>query len=163
VSVTASTTLASFFDDIVDVISDGSTSFQNARAFVVDKLRLQSSAVPCFQIEPISLQTIGEQSGMNAMVLEYKIHAVVKVEMDYGKQPSQRLISDSIRSGEDLPKGAFPMALAIADRLRVMQGVGSGYDAQVLLRVEGGASDDLEGLTSAYAHFRTMIRINGDG
>ncbi len=161
-SVTASTTLETFFAALVTrIAAQLPATLASTRIYIVDKLRLQSSAVPSIQIEPVSLQIIGEQSGMNAMVLEYKIHAVVRVEFDLVDRETKRLLGDG--SAGTLPRGAFPLAFAVASGLKGWSMTNESSDSQVFLRVEGGAADDIEGLASAYAQFRTMIRIINDG
>lgn len=161
-SVTASTTLETFFAALATRINSQLTAaLSGTRVFVVDKLRLQSSIVPSIQIEPMSLQAIGEQSGMNAMVLEYKVHAVVRVEFDLGDRQTKRLLTDGTIGTN--PRGAFPLAFAVANGLKGWSMTNESSDAQVFLRVEGGMADDLEGLASAYAQFRTMLRVISDG
>lgn len=162
-SVTASTTLETFFAALsARIVAQLPATLAGTRAFVVDKLRLQSSAAPSIQIEPVTLQTIAENTSVNAMVLEYRVHAVVKVEFDLGKRETKRLLGDAATAGA-LPRGAFPLVVAIASGLSGWSITGGASDAQVLLRVEGGAHDDLEGLASASAAFRTMIRVMNDG
>lgn len=136
-----------------------SATIASTRIFVVDRLTLQSGVVPSIQIEPLSLAVIGENSGMNAMVLEYRIHAVVRVELDLGKRDAKRLLMDG--SAGILPRGAFPLAFEVAKTLAEFD-PSAGVDAQVLLRVENGQHDDVEGLASAFALFRTIIRTVSD-
>jgi len=131
----------------------------STRIFVVDRLTLQSGVVPSIQIEPLSLAVIGENSGMNAMMLEYRIHCVVRVELDLGKRDAKRLLMDG--STGNLPRGAFPLAFEVAKTLAAFD-PSTGVDSQVLLRVENGQHDDVEGLASAFALFRTIIRTVSD-
>jgi len=160
VSITTSTTLESFFASMVTRIqSQLPATIASTRIFVVDRLTLQSGVVPSIQIEPLNLTTIGENSGMNAMVLEYRIHVVVRVELDLGKRDTKRLLMDG--STGILPRGAFPLAFEVAKTLAGFD-PSTGVDAQVLLRVENGQHDDIEGLASAFAQFRTMIRTVSD-
>ena len=162
-SVTASTTLETFFAALsARIVAQLPATLAGTRAFVVDKLRLQSSAAPSIQIEPLSIQTIGEQSSVNAMTMEYKVHAVVKVEFDLGKRETKRLLGDAPGVGT-MPRGAFPLAVAVASGISGWAMTNASSSAQVLLRVEGGAHDDGEGLASAFAHFRTMLRVMNDG
>lgn len=162
-SISASTTLATFFGAIVTRLTGSlGVTIASGRIFVVDKLRLQSASVPNIQLEPISLTVLGEHAGVNAMSLEYKAHAVVKVEQDIGKRETRSLLADAPTVGV-LPRGAFPLALQVASTLQGWEPSSTWGDAQVLLRVEGGIQDDVEGLTTAYAQFRTMIRLMNDG
>jgi hypothetical protein len=163
VSITASTTLETFFGSIVTRLSSGiGVTFATGRIFVVDKLRLQNAPVPNIQLEPISLSTLGEYAGVNAMALEYKAHAVVKVEQDIDNRSTRSLLANAPMAGV-LPRGAFPLAVQIASTLQGWEPDATWGDAQVLLKVEGGIHDEVEGLTTAYAHFRTMIRVLNDG
>lgn len=132
------------------------------RIFVVDKLRFQNAPVPNIQLEPISLATLGEYAGVNAMSLEYKAHAVVKVEQDIDNRATRSLLANPPSVGV-LPRGAFALAVQVASALQTWEPDATWGDAQVLLKVEGGTHDEVEGLTTAYAHFRTMIRVLNDG
>ena len=159
-SITTSTTLETFFASMVTRIQTQlPASIASTRIFVVDRLTLQSGVVPSIQIEPLNLTVLGENSGMNAMLMEYRIHVVVRVELDLGKRDTKRLLTDG--STGVLPRGAFPLAFEVAKTLSAFD-PSAGVDAQVLLRVENGQHDDIEGLASAYAQFRTMIRTVSD-
>jgi hypothetical protein len=163
VSVTASTTLETFFAALsARIVAQLPATLAGTRAFVVDKLRFQSTAAPNIQIEPISLQTIGDQSSVNAMTLEYRIHAVVKVEFDIGKRETKRLLGDAPTAGT-MPRGAFPLVVAIASGVSGWAMTNASSSAQVLLRVEAGSHDELEGLATANAQFRTLLRVMNDG
>lgn len=161
-SISASTTLETFFAAVVTRLTAAmGTTIASGRIFVVDRLRLQNSAVPNIQLEPVSLVTLAEYSGTNAMALEYKAHVVVKVEQDIGKRETRSLLADAPTAGV-FPRGAFPIAMLVASTLQGWEPSATWGDAQVLLRVEGGTHDELEGLTTAFAHFRTMIRTMND-
>ena len=163
-SITASTTLEVMLNLIrvrLSYLFDPAAVTASNRVFVVDKLRLQDGAVPNLQIEPISLQAIAEYSSMNIMAFEYKVHAVVKVELDQGQRSQKRMIGDSPGGGA-YPKGAFKWATDVADRL-IGYKPNTGSESQVFLRLENGTHDDVEGLASAAAHFRTMVRLMADG
>lgn len=162
-SITASTTLETVLNLIrfrLTYLFDQSATTASERVAVVDKLRLQDSAVPNLQIEPISLQAIGEYASMNVMAFEYKVHAVVKVELDPGQRAQKRMIGDAPTGG--YPKGAFAWAVQVSDRL-IGYKPNTGSEAQVFLRLENGTHDDVAGLASAAAHFRTMVRLMADG
>lgn len=165
-SITATTSLEAVITLIRTRLSslftlDPNTATPVNRVFVVDKLRLQDAAVPNLQIEPLSLAAIAEYSSMNVMSFEYRVHAVVKVELDQGQRAEKRMVGNT-PVGENYPKGAFTWAVAVADRL-IGYKPNNGSDAQVFLRLESGQSDDVEGLASASAHFRTMVRLMTDG
>lgn len=164
-SITATTTIHTFFDLIKDrlasVLKSGDTTAKN-NIYVVDKLRLQNPAVPCIQIEPVSLGAIGEHSAMNVMSLEYRVHAIVKVEQDFGKGSEQAMLGEGTTTSGAAARGAFAMAVAIADRL-IGYKPNTGSESQVFLRLENGGNAELEGLTHASAYFRTMVRLFADG
>lgn len=132
------------------------------RVMIVDKLRLHDSAVPNLQIEPVSLQAIAEYSSMNIMAFEYKVHAVVRVELDMGNRSQKRMVGQVDLATDALPVGAFEWAIKVADRL-IGYKPNTGTESQVFLRLENGTFDDGAGLASAAAHFRTMMRLMADG
>lgn len=154
-----------FFDAIKDrlasVLKSTDTTAKN-NIFVVDKLRLQNPAVPALQIEPISLQSIGENSAMNAMHLEYRVHTVVKVEQDFGKGSEQAMLGEGATTSGAAARGAFALAVKVADTL-IGYKPNTGSEAQVFLRLENSGAHEMEGLTTASASFRTMIRLMNDG
>lgn len=157
-SITASTTLETVLNLIrfrLSYLFDTGASTASNRVMVVDRLRLQDGAVPNLQIEPLSLQAIGEYTSMNVMVFEYKVHAVVKVELDIGERSQKRMVGDS-------SKGAFTWAVRVADRL-IGYKPNDGSEAQSFMRLENGTHDDVAGLASAAAQFRTMVRLMNDG
>ena len=141
--------------------SDPAATVASNRVFVVDRLRLQDGAVPNLRIEPLSIQAIGEYSSMNVMAFEYKVHAVVKVELDQGQRAQKRMVGDKPVGGA-YPKGAFKWATDVADRL-IGYKPDNGSESQVFMRLENGTHDDVEGLASAAAQFRTMLRLMTDG
>ena len=98
---------------------------------------------------------------MNAMLLEYKVHAVVRVNLDLGKRETKTLLSDPISGGN--PRGAFPLVFAVASGIVGWAMENTSSDSQVLLRVDSGMMVDIEGLASASAQFRTLIRVISDG
>lgn len=162
-SITASTTLETVLNLIrvrLTYLFDPAAVTASNRVMVVDKLRLQDAAVPNLQIEPLNLSAIGEYSSMNVMAFEYKVHAVVKVELDQGERSQKRMIGDAPVGGN--PKGAFVWAVKAADRL-IGYKPNLGVDSQVFLRLENGTHDEVAGLASAAAHFRTMVRLMVDG
>lgn len=164
-SISDTTNLHNFFDAIKNrlahVLHSGDSVARN-NIFVVDTLRWQNSAVPALQVEPVSLVSIGEQSAMNVMVLEYKVHAIVKVEQDFGKGSEQAMLGLGPTTSGAAARGAFVLASAVADRL-IGYKVNDASDVQVFMRLERGENNDMEGLTSASAYFRTMIRLFSDG
>ena len=164
-SISANTTLMTFFDLIKDrlatVLKTGDTTAKN-NIFVVDKFRPQNPAVPAFQIEPLTLQSIGEQSAMNAMHLEYRVHAIVKVEQDFGKGSEQALLADGTTTSGAAARGAFALAVKAADRL-IGYKPNDACASQIFMRLENTGHMDLEGITTAAASFRTMIRLMNDG
>lgn len=162
-SITASTTLEAMLDLVrfrLTYLFNTSATEASNRVMVVDKLRLQDSAVPNLQIEPMNLSAIGEYTSMNVVAFEYKVHAVVKVELDMGERSQRRMVGDP--QYDIYPKGAFPWAVKVADRL-IGYKPNAGCESQVFLRLENGTHDEVAGLASAAAHFRTMIRLMVDG
>lgn len=162
-SITASTTLETVLNLIrvrLTYLFDPAAVTASNRVMVVDKLRLQDAAVPNLQIEPLNLSAIGEYSSMNVMAFEYKVHAVVKVELDQGERSQKRMIGDAPVGG--YPKGAFVWAVKAADRL-IGYKPNTGTEAQTFLRLENGTHDEVAGLASAAAQFRTMVRLMTDG
>jgi hypothetical protein len=158
VSITTTTTLETVLDLIrlrLTYLFDTQAATASNRVMVVDRLRLQDASVPNLQIEPLNLQAIGEYTSMNVMVFEYKVHAVVKVELDMGERAKKRMVGDS-------EKGAFAWAVRVADRL-IGYKPNTGSEPQSFMRLENGTHDDVAGLASAAAQFRTMVRLMNDG
>lgn len=151
-SITASTTLGAFFSAIAGRIAT-QLSYAGNRVFVVDKLRLQDSAVPNIQIEPISLSAAGDMSGLNVSLIDYRVHAVVKVEYDFAKRMTESLVDN---------KSAFLTANAAAEAL-IGYVPNSGSSEQVWMKLDAGTHDDLTGLVSASATMRSFVRIMADG
>lgn len=150
--ITATTTLGAFFSAIAGRVAT-QLSYAANRVFVVDKLRLQDSAVPNIQIEPVSLTALGDMSGLNGSAIEYRLHAVVKVEYDFAKRMTESLVDN---------KSAFLTVNAAAAAL-VGYVPNTGSSEQVWVRLDGGAHDDLTGLVSASATMRSFVRIMADG
>lgn len=162
-SITASTNLETVLELLrlrLTYLFDPAAVAAINRVMVVDRLRLQDTAAPNLQIEPLSLNAIGEYSSMNVMAFEYKVHAVVKVELDMGERSQKRMVGEGL--GGSLTKGAFPWAVRVADRL-IGYKPNNGSEAQVFLRLDNGTHDDVAGLASASAQFRTMVRFMADG
>lgn len=149
--ITATTTLGAFFSAIAGRVAT-QLSYASNRVFVVDKLRLQDSAVPNIQIEPVSLTALGDMSGLNGSAIEYRLHAVVKVEYDFAKRMTESLVDN---------KSAFLTVNAAAAAL-VGYVPNTGSSEQVWIRLDGGAHDDLTGLVSASATMRSFVRIMAD-
>lgn len=164
-TISATTNLNAFFGSLKNrlahLLHENDATARN-NIFVVDALRFQNTAVPALQIEPVSLVSIGEQSAMNVMVLEYRVHAIVKVEQDFGKSSDQAMLGLGPTSSGAVARGAFTLATAVADRL-IGYKVNDASEVQVFMRLERGENNDVEGLTSASAYFRTMIRLFADG
>jgi hypothetical protein len=150
--ITATTTLGDFFSAIAGRIAS-QLSLAGNRVFVVDKLRLQDSAVPNIQIEPVSLTALGDMSGLNGSAIEYRVHAVVKVEYDFAKRMTESLVDN---------KSAFLTANAAAAALKGYV-PNSGSSEQVWMKLDAGTHDDLTGLVSASATMRSFVRIMADG
>lgn len=150
--ITATTTLGAFFSAIAGRVAT-QLSYAGNRVFVVDKLRLQDSAVPNIQIEPVSLTALGDMSGLNGSAIEYRLHAVVKVEYDFAKRMTESLVDN---------KSAFLTVNAAAAAL-VGYVPNTGSSEQVWVRLDGGSHDDLTGLVSASATMRSFVRIMADG
>jgi hypothetical protein len=150
--ITASTTLDAFVTSIRTRLAT-QLSFAQNRVFLVDKLRMSDSAVPNLQIELMSLTAVADNTGLNVSTIEYKVHAVVKVEKDFGKSSTQRL-SDT--------KSAFLVARNAANALRLWK-PDTGSSNQVWTRLDSGSHDDAAGLASASASFRSFIRLMDDG
>jgi hypothetical protein len=151
-SITASTTLGAFFSAIAGRIAT-QLSYASNRVFVVDKLRLQDSAVPNIQIEPISLSAAGDMSGLNVSLIDYRVHAVVKVEYDFAKRMTESLVDN---------KSAFLTANAAAEAL-IGYVPNTGSSGQVWMKLDAGTHDDMTGLVSASATMRSFVRIMADG
>ena len=164
-SITASTTLQAFFTSIKNtlapVLHAGDTVAGNS-IFVVDRLRLQNMAVPCLQLEPVTITSMGENSGMNIVHFEYRVHAIVKVELDFGKGSEQALLAEGSTTSGAAARGAFALAVEVVSAL-IGTKPSAGSEVQVFMRLENGGGADLEGLTTASATFRTMLRLTNDG
>lgn len=153
-STSSATTIGAFFAAMAARLQ-GQTGLENYRCFVVDKLRLQESSIPNLQIEPVSMTVMGDETGLNIFVMEYKVHAVVKVEYDFADKQTQRLTK---ATGQ---KGAFQMAYDAAAALNKYEVTGS--ENQVFMRIDNGGVDDTMGLAYATATFRTFVRVMTDG
>lgn len=151
--ITTTTTLSAFFSSIATALATG-LSYSSNRVFVVDRLRLQDSAVPNIQIQPISLSAVGDQTGLNVCAIEYRVHAVVKVERDVANRMTESLVGG---------RSAFLVANSAANLLRGHVPTGAGASNQVFMRLENGEHNDVEGLSSASAVMRSYIRLNDDG
>ncbi len=150
-STTSTTTIGDFFKALATRLSSQMSVAAN-RCFIVDKLHLQDSAVPNFQIEPSSMIVMGDETGLNVFVLEYKVHAVVKVEYDFARRMTEKLVDN---------KSAFQEAFNAASALNKYEPTGA--ENQVFLRLENGNHDSQAGLTYATATFRTFLRVLADG
>lgn len=152
-NLSATTTIGAFFAALATKIKTDLlwTSAAN-RVFIVDKLRLQDSAVPNIQIEPISMVPLSENTGVDVCLVEYKIHAVVKVEYDMGGRMTERLVDD---------KSSFLTANTVVGILVAMADT-TTYSRQIFVRMDGGAHDDTLGLTTAAATFRCNVRTLND-
>lgn len=149
--LTATTTLAVFFNALASAIETGATLPDN-RVYVVDKLRLQDAAVPNIQIEPVSMVPLSPNTGVHVCLIEYKVHAVVKVEYDMGGRMTKRLVGT---------KSAFLNANFVTAILAAMADTTS-YSRQIFVRMDGGAHDDALGLTTAATTFQCHVRIQSD-
>lgn len=150
--ITATTTLGAFFSSIATQLSNQLSYAQN-RVFVVDKLSLQDSAVPNLQIQPMSMTAVANNTGLNVCDIQYRIHAVVRVERDFAKRQTERLIDD---------RSAFLVANSAANALRNFK-PNTGSSNQVFVSLEDGAYDELTKLGSASVTMRSYIRLNDDG
>lgn len=150
--ITADTTLAAFFGSIRTRLNS-QLAYATNRIFIVDKLRMTDAAVPNLQIEPVSLTAVGDNTGLNVCTLEYRVHALVKVERDFEKSSTERLVG---------PKSAFLIARNVANALRLWK-PDAGSTNQVFMRLDGGQHDDSAGLASASATFRCYIRLMDNG
>ena len=145
------TTLALFFDAVALAIETNASLAYN-RVYVVDKLRLQDAAVPNIQIEPVSMVPMSPNTGVHTCIIEYKVHAVVKVEYDMGGRMTKKLVGT---------KSAFLNANFVTAILAAMVDTTS-YSRQAWLRMDGGAHDDALGLTTAATTFQCHVRIQSD-
>ena len=152
-SITTTTTLQAFFSGIASTIATA-LAYSTNRVFVVDRLRLQDSAVPNIQIQPVGMSAVGDQSGLNVCAVDYKVHAVVKVERDFAQRATESLVG---------ARSAFFVANIAANALRLYTPAGSGASNQVFMRLEIGEHNESEGLTSACATMRSFVRLNDDG
>ena len=59
-------------------------------------------------------------------------------------------------------RGAFALAVEVVSAL-IGTKPSAGSEVQVFMRLENGGGADLEGLTTASATFRTMLRLTNDG
>jgi len=151
-NLTATTPIGTFFAAVITRIQSQLTVAAH-RVFVVDKLRLQDAAVPNFQIEPVSMIPLAENTGANTCIVEYKVHSVVKVEYDAGGRMTEKLVDN---------KSAFLQMNTVAAALLGMAETTS-YTRQMFLRMDSGAHDEAQGLTTATGHFRCHVRTLSDG
>jgi hypothetical protein len=151
-NVSTTTTLGDFFASIATQIKTA-LGYSSNRVFVVDRMRLQESAIPNIQIEPVSLTPLADNVGLNACQIEYRVHAVVKVEYDFAKRFTEALVDN---------KSAFLTANSVAEALRGFI-PGTGSSSQVFMKLDSGAHDDATGLASASVTMRSFIRILADG
>ena len=148
------TTIGAFFSAIITRLSS-QLSVASNRIFVVDRLRLIDPNVPNFQIEPISMNIMADETGTNAFYLDFRVHAVVKSEYDYSSKPTQKLV----RATAD--KGAFQLATDVASALNKHEATGASNI--VIMSLVNGGVDQTTGLSHATATFRTMLRVFADG
>ena len=153
-ATSTATTIGAFFAAVITRLNS-QTSLASNRIFVVDKLRLQDSAVPNFQIEPVSMTILGDETGLNVFQLEFRVHAVVKVEYDFASKPTQALTRATAS------KGAFQYAVDIGSALNKHEVTGS--ENIVIMSVINGGMDDVTGLAHATITFRTLLRVYTDG
>lgn len=151
-NLTTTTTIGAFFAAIASAIQSGA-SLAAGRVYVVDKLRLQDAAVPNIQIEPVSMIPLSENTGVQVCIVEYKVHAVVKVERDLAGRMTERLVDD---------RSSFLLANTITGILKGIVDTVS-YSKQVFIRMDGGAYDEAEGLTTTAASFKCHLRTLSDG
>jgi len=153
-ATTSTTTIGAFFAAIAARLQSQLSMAAN-RCFVVDKMMLVNSAVPNFQIEPSTLIIMGEETGLNVFAVEYKVHAVVKVEYDFDGKKDEQLTK---ATGA---KGAFQRAFDAASALNKHEPTGA--ENQVFLRLDNGGVDETTGLAYATATFRSYVRVLADG
>jgi len=153
-ATTNTTTIEAFFSAIATRLQSQLSMAAN-RCFVVDKMMLVNSAVPNFQIEPSTLIIMGEETGLNVFAVEYKVHAVVKVEYDFDGKKGEQLTK---ATGA---KGAFQRAFDAASALNKHEPTGA--ENQVFLRLDNGGVDETTGLAYATATFRSYVRVLADG
>lgn len=151
-NLTATITIGNFFLGLITRIQSQMTVAAN-RIFVVDKLRLQDAAVPNFQIEPVSMIPLAENTGVNVCLIEYRVHSVVKVEYDAGGRMTEKLVDS---------KSAFLQTNTVANALLGMAETTS-YSRQIFVRMDGGVYDETHGLTTATGTFRCHVRTLSDG
>ena len=151
-NLTATITIGNFFLGLITRIQSQMTVAAH-RIFVVDKLRLQDAAVPNFQIEPVSMIPLAENTGVNVCLIEYRVHSVVKVEYDSGGRMTEKLVDN---------KSAFLQTNTVADALLGMAETTS-YGRQIFVRMDGGVYDETHGLTTATGTFRCHVRTLSDG
>lgn len=148
------TTIGTFFLAVRTRLQSQLSVAEN-RVFVVDKLRLIDPNVPNFQIEPVSMNIIADESGTNAFYLDFRVHAVTKTEYDYSDKPTQKLIRATLQ------KGAFQYATDAASALNKYEATGAANI--VIMSIINGGVDTTTGMSHATATFRTMLRVFADG
>lgn len=148
------TTIGTFFAAVATRLQSQLSVAAN-RVFVVDKLRLIDPNVPNFQIEPVSMTIMADESGTNAFYLDFRVHAVTKTEYDYSDKPTQKLVRATAQ------KGAFQYAADAASALNKYEATGASNI--VIMSLINGGVDLTTGLSHATATFRTMLRVFSDG
>jgi hypothetical protein len=148
------TTVGAFFTAVATRLQSQLSVAAN-RVFVVDKLRLIDPNVPNFQIEPVSMNIIADESGTNAFYLDFRVHAVTKTEYDYSDKPTQKLVRATSQ------KGAFQYATDVAGALNKYEATGASNI--VITSLINGGVDTTTGMSHATATFRTMLRVFADG
>jgi hypothetical protein len=148
------TTIGAFFTAVATRLQSQLSVAAN-RVFVVDKLRLIDPNVPNFQIEPVSMNIMADESGTNAFYLDFRVHAVTKTEYDYSDKPTQKLVRATSQ------KGAFQYATDVAGALNKYEATGASNI--VITSLINGGVDTTTGMSHATATFRTMLRVFADG
>lgn len=148
------TTIGAFFSAVSSRLQSQLSVAAN-RVFVVDKLRLIDPNVPNFQIEPVSMTIVGDEVGVNAFYLDFRVHSVTKTEYDYSDKPTQKLTKATSA------KGAFQYATDVANALNKY--VATGAENIVIMSIINGGVDITTGLSHATTTFRTMLRVFSDG
>ena len=148
------TTIGTFFLAVRTRLQSQVSVAEN-RVFVVDKLTLIDPNVPNFQIQPVSMNIVADESGTNAFYLDFQVHAVTKTEYDYANKPTQKLVR---ATGA---KGAFQYAADAASALNKYEAAGASNI--VIMSIVNGGVDTATGLSHATATFRTMLRVFADG
>ena len=148
------TTIGAFFSAVATRIASQLSLAAN-RVFVVDKLKLLDSNVPNFQIEPVSMNIMADEVGVNAFFLDFRVHAIAKVEYDFAGKTTQKLTRATSA------KGAFQYATDVASALNKYEATGASNI--VIMSIIAGGVDEVTGLSHATATFRTMLRVFADG